>query len=78
MVAFSRGSYPPLTPEDVAKIETATLIISGEKDLVLGIGQKAAQTLPNGTYLEIEAADHFTLALLKEAHQSTVDFFLKG
>ena len=78
MVAFSRGSYPPLTPEDVAKIETPTLIISGEKDLVLGTGQKAAQTLPNGTYLEIEAADHFTLALLKEAHQSTVDFFLKG
>ncbi|MFT6216049.1 MAG: pimeloyl-ACP methyl ester carboxylesterase, partial [Roseivirga sp.] len=63
--------------EQVAKIETPTLIISGEKDLVLGTGQKVAQTLTSGEYVEIEAADHFTLALLKEAHQSTLNFFLR-
>ena len=76
MVAFSRAKYPALTAEDVTGIDTPALIISGTNDLVLGTGQKAAEALPNGEYLEIEGADHFTLALDKKTHLSTVEFLL--
>jgi pimeloyl-ACP methyl ester carboxylesterase len=74
MIAFSLAKYRPLTPEKAAEIYTPTLIISGEKDLVLGTGQKVAQTLPNGLYLEIKEATHFTLATDRETHRSTIKF----
>ena len=53
------------------------MIISGEKDLVLGKGQKAAQSLPQGEYLEIKDANHFELATDKKVHQSTIKFLIK-
>jgi pimeloyl-ACP methyl ester carboxylesterase len=76
MIAFSLAKYPPLTAEKAAGINIPTLIISGEKDLVLGTGQKVAQTLPNGKYLEIKEATHFTLARERETHLSTVTFLI--
>jgi pimeloyl-ACP methyl ester carboxylesterase len=40
MIAFSLAKYRPLTAEKAAEIYVPTLIISGQKDLVLGTGQK--------------------------------------
>lgn len=77
MIAFSLGNYPHLTAEKTAEIDIPILIISGEKDLVLGQGLQVAQTLPKGEYLEIKGATHFTLATEKETHISTLKFLLK-
>ncbi|WP_445957312.1 alpha/beta fold hydrolase [Yeosuana sp.] len=77
MIALSLGKYPPLTVQNAAEIEVPILIISGEKDLVLGKGQKAAQSLPQGEYLEIKDANHFELATDKKVHQSTIKFLIK-
>lgn len=77
MIALSLAKYPTLTAENAAKIEVPTLIISGEMDLVLGKGQKVAQTLPHGEYLEIKGANHFELATEKKVHQSTIKFLIK-
>lgn len=78
MMAFSLANYPHLSSEEVAKITTPTLIISGEKDLVLGQGQEVANTLAKGKYLEIKGATHFTLAIERETHASTVEFLTKN
>ncbi|WJJ96507.1 alpha/beta fold hydrolase [Algibacter luteus] len=78
MIAMSLGKYSTLTAENAAKIEVPTLIISGEMDLVLGKGQKVAQTLPNGEYLEIKGANHFELATERKAHKSVIKFLIKN
>lgn len=78
MIAFSLANYPPLTAEKAAEIDIPTLIISGEKDLVLGQGQKVAETLAKGEYLEIQGANHFTLATDKETHNSTIEFLINN
>lgn len=72
--AFSLAEYPSLTPEEVSSISIPTLIISGEKDLVLGTGAETAKTLINGQYVEIPQADHFTLATDQRVHRAAVDF----
>lgn len=77
MIAFSQANYQHITAEKAAEIDIPILIISGEKDLVLGQGQKVAQTLPRGEYLEIKGANHFTLATEKETHVSTIEFLIK-
>jgi pimeloyl-ACP methyl ester carboxylesterase len=76
MIAFSLANYPHLTAEKTTEIDIPILIISGEKDLVLGQGQKVAETLPKGQYLEIKGANHFTLATDKETHISAVEFLI--
>lgn len=60
--AFARASYPPLTVEELSSIDTPTLVVSGEKDSVLGRGPRLADALACGEYLEIGGADHFSLA----------------
>jgi pimeloyl-ACP methyl ester carboxylesterase len=74
MIAFSLANYAPLSPEEVSTIETPILIISGEKDVVLGQGSHVSEKLATGEYLEITDADHFTLATNKNAHEATVAF----
>lgn len=78
MIAFSLAEYPHLSAEKAAEIDIPILIISGEKDIVLGQGIKVAQTLPKGEYLEIKGANHFTLAIDKEVHLSTIRFLTKS
>ncbi|TYA56694.1 alpha/beta fold hydrolase [Formosa maritima] len=78
MIAMSLGKYSTLTAENAAEIKIPTLIISGEMDLVLGKGQKVAQALPNGEYLEIKGANHFELVTEKKAHKSTIKFLNKN
>jgi pimeloyl-ACP methyl ester carboxylesterase len=74
MIAFSLANYPHLSVAKAAEIDVPILIISGEKDLVLGQGQKVAESLPKGEYLEIQGANHFTLATEKETHLSVIEF----
>lgn len=74
MKAFSRASYPSLTAEEVSNIHVPTLIISGEKDLVLGQGKLVANELAHVEYTEIKNADHFTLAVDPNTHQKAIEY----
>lgn len=62
LLAFSRASYPSSTLERAEAVEHPVIVVSGDKDLVLGRGPKLAEALGNGTYLEV-AGDHFSLAI---------------
>ena len=73
-VAMS-GDFPACTPEEVASIEVPMLVVSGDKDVVLGTGAALAAALPDGRYHEIAGADHFSLAT-DDAVQREVAAFL--
>lgn len=60
--ALAQASYPPLSTPAAAAITIPTLVVSGERDLVLGQGPRLAQALAHGAYLEVAGADHFSLA----------------
>lgn len=60
--ALAQASYPALSRQDAAAITAPTLVVSGQRDMVLGCGPLLAQTLAKGKYLEVPDADHFSLA----------------
>jgi pimeloyl-ACP methyl ester carboxylesterase len=60
--ALAQASYPALSTTDAAVITAPTLVVSGQSDMVLGRGPRLAQALEHGTYLDVEGADHFSLA----------------
>lgn len=60
--ALALADYPAPTAAEAAKVIVPTLVISGEKDLVLGQGPQLAAALGSGEYLQIAGADHFSLA----------------
>jgi pimeloyl-ACP methyl ester carboxylesterase len=60
--ALAQASYAPLSKTDAAAITIPTLVVSGQADLVLGQGPKLAQSLGQGSYVEVPGADHFSLA----------------
>jgi pimeloyl-ACP methyl ester carboxylesterase len=60
--AFAEAGYPPLSVADAQRITHPVLVVSGEKDLVLGRGPRLARALGNASYLEVAGADHFSLA----------------
>ncbi len=62
LLALSQADYPALSEEETASISTPTLIISGQYDIVLGRGPRLASALACGEYVEIQHADHFSLA----------------
>jgi len=62
MLALAKASYPPLPVEEASSIDVPELVVSGEKDLVLGRGPRLADALGTGEYLEVAGADHFSLA----------------
>ena len=74
--ALSLAEYPALTAAEAAAVAVPTLVISGEKDLVLGRGPQLAAALGNGQYLEVAGADHFSLAT-DPAVRAAVAGFLK-
>lgn len=78
MIAFSGAQYPPLSNEEAATIEVPILVVSGQRDPVLGKGPRLANSLAKAQYLEIPDADHFTLAADKRTHLATIDFLLKS
>ena len=78
MIAFSQADYPTKSREEVSGIDVPTLVISGEKDRVLGQGPEVAATLGNGTYFELQGANHFTLATEKSVKEAVAHFFQRS
>jgi len=74
MRAFAKASYGPLSAEEAAAIAIPTLVISGDKDLVLGRGPRLAETLGGGEYIEVKDADHFSLAVDPATKAAVADF----
>lgn len=72
--ALSLADYPALTTTEAAAITVPTLVISGEKDLVLGQGSQLAAALASGQYQEIADADHFSLATDPAVRTAVIEF----
>jgi pimeloyl-ACP methyl ester carboxylesterase len=76
LLAMSKANYPPLSVEDASSITTPVLVVSGEKDPVLGRGPRLAETLGNGEYLEVAEADHFSLAVDLSIREKVAGFLI--
>jgi pimeloyl-ACP methyl ester carboxylesterase len=63
MRALVGADYPPLSPDEAAAIDVPALVISGERDAVLGRGPRLAAALGRAEYLEVAGANHFALAM---------------
>jgi pimeloyl-ACP methyl ester carboxylesterase len=63
MRALAGADYPPLSPYEAAAIDVPALVISGERDQVLGRGPRLAAALGRADYLEVAGANHFALAM---------------
>ena len=74
VAAALSGAFPPCTPEEAAMIDIPVLVVSGDQDVVLGMGPRVAEAIPNSRYLEIAGADHFTLAVNDEVQRSVAEF----
>jgi pimeloyl-ACP methyl ester carboxylesterase len=72
--AAARAEYPPATPDQLAKVASPVLVVSGECDPVLGQGPLLSKALPHGQYLEIPGADHFMLAANEQAQIAVATF----
>ncbi|MES2885589.1 MAG: alpha/beta hydrolase [Pseudomonadota bacterium] len=72
--ALAAAEFPPLSAADAAAITVPTLVISGEKDLVLGQGPRLAAVLGQGQYLQMAGADHFSLAADAAVKAAVTDF----
>jgi pimeloyl-ACP methyl ester carboxylesterase len=77
-VAAARASYPPCALEMVATIGVPVLVVSGERDPVLGRGPRLAEALPRGRYVEIADADHFQLAGHEDAQRAVAAFLAEA
>jgi pimeloyl-ACP methyl ester carboxylesterase len=74
--AFAEASYPPLSVGEAQSIKHPVLVVSGDNDKVLGRGPRLSAALGNAKYLEVQGADHFSLAAdetVKEAVASFLD-----
>jgi pimeloyl-ACP methyl ester carboxylesterase len=76
LLAMSKASYPPLSVEEAFSITTHVLVVSGEKDPVLGRGPRLAEALGNGEYLEVAGADHFSLAVDLSIREKVAGFLI--
>ena len=74
----AKAEYPALSQDLAAKIQVPVLVVSGERDPVLGQGPRLAEALGQGEYLEIEKADHFNLAAKNSVKKAIAAFLLKG
>jgi pimeloyl-ACP methyl ester carboxylesterase len=74
LAAFARASYPPLTPEQASHIAVPVMVVSGDRDLVLGQGRRLAHALPLGRYLEVAGADHLSLATDQGVQEAIAEF----
>jgi len=72
--AAARAECPPATSEQLAGVASPVLVISGERDPVLGQGPLLSQALPHGQYLQIPDADHFNLAVSEQAQVAVAKF----
>ncbi|ARQ01237.1 alpha/beta fold hydrolase [Pseudorhodoplanes sinuspersici] len=58
LAACIRGSRQTMTPDEVAAIETPTLVAVGTTDEVAGPADKLAALMPHATVLDIPGRDH--------------------
>ena len=72
--AAAQASYPPLSIALASSIQQPVLVVSGENDPVLGKGPRLAEALPNGRYMEIPKADHFSLAASSRVKKAIAEF----
>ncbi len=72
--AFAEASYPPLLSGEAQRIKHPVLVVSGDNDKVLGRGRRLAAALGNARYLEVEGADHFSLAADETVKQAVASF----
>ena len=77
-VAAASAVYPPLAAAAAAGIAAPVLVVSGERDPVLGRGPRLAQALAQGRYLEVPGADHFALAADRGAQVAVAAFLACG
>ena len=73
----AKAEYPVLSIALAAEIQAPVLVVSGERDPVLGQGLRLAEALGQGEYLEIEKADHFNLAAKNSVKKAITAFFMK-
>ena len=76
VAAALSGEYPPCTPEEAATVEVPVLVVSGDQDIVLGMGPRVAEAIPKSRYLEIAGADHFNLAVNEDVQRAVADFLV--
>lgn len=76
-LAMAQAKYPSLSLDGAAAVHAPVLVVSGERDPVLGQGARLAAQLGQGRYLEVAGADHFSLAADPNVQAHVADF-LKG
>lgn len=76
LAACIRGSRQTLTPEEVARIATPTLVAVGSKDPIAGSPQELAMLMPNARALSIPGRDHM-LAVGDKVFKAGVLAFLE-
>jgi hypothetical protein len=67
-------NYPPLSVDLASKIQLPILIVRSESDPVLGHRSRLANTLPEGTYIEIKRVSHFNLVVISEVKDVIADY----
>jgi pimeloyl-ACP methyl ester carboxylesterase len=72
--AFAEASYPPLSVGEAQSIGHPVLVVSGDNDKVLGRGRRLSAALGNAMYLEVEGADHFSLAADETVKEAVASF----
>ena len=78
ILAAAQAEYPPATREELGRIAAPVLVVSGELDPVLGRGEKLAEAIPRGTYLQVAGADHFGLGRNEQGQVETTRFLSQG
>jgi pimeloyl-ACP methyl ester carboxylesterase len=54
-----RHRWPPLTPEDLARVEQPVLVLVGDRDVAAGPAEPLAAALPGGEAITLPGVDHF-------------------
>ncbi|BBO75932.1 alpha/beta hydrolase [Desulfosarcina widdelii] len=74
-LAAVQANYPACSLEDARSIQSPVLVVSGETDPILGRGPRLAESIPNGSYIEVPGADHFALSMHEDAFTAVGMFF---
>ncbi len=76
IIAFLMANYPSMEIETVDTIQAPVLVVSGERDSVLGRAPMLAKSLSHGQYIEIAGAGHFDLAIDTKVQEAVAEFLL--
>jgi len=76
--AAAQANYPAATRQELQAIAAPVLVVSGERDLVLGRGASLAEAIPLGEYLEVAGATHFDLGRNERAQAEATCFLSRA